>query len=131
MSTTVRIFQGITGLAGLAALILGLLRWIFQLDIITIHMICGLTVALGLLSLSILMLFGQKTRLWGIIGIVYALFVPFFGLNQFTILIGNLHWLVQLAHLLVGIGALALVDRIARQYLMLKKPAEASVNLNK
>ncbi len=33
--------------------------------------------------------------------------VPAFGLTQDMIFVGNLHWLIQTAHLLVGIGAMA------------------------
>jgi hypothetical protein len=42
--------------------------------------------------------------------LLYALFVPYFGMNQFFVLVGDLHWLVRIAHLLVGIGAMALMQ---------------------
>ena len=117
----VRIIRGIGGLAGLGALTLGLLIWIAQLNLISVHMLFGLTVALSLLILSIVAVFTRGMRLLGAIGIIYALIVPAFGLTQATLLIGSMHWLIQTAHLLVGLGALALIGVIGTRYLRLKR----------
>jgi hypothetical protein len=124
----VRIIRGIAGVAGLGALTLGLLFWIAQIDFIGLHMLFGLTVALSLLILGIVAVFTRGLRLLGAIGIVYTLIVPAFGLTQATLLVGNLHWLIQAAHLLVGLGALALAGIIGTRYLRLKSAtAKAAV----
>jgi hypothetical protein len=60
-------------------------------------------------------------RLLGAIGIVYALIVPVFGVTQTALLVGSLHWLIQTAHLLVGLGALALAGILGTRYLRLKQ----------
>ena len=117
----VRIIQWVAGLAGLGALTLGLLFWIAQIDLINIHMLLGLTVALALLVLSIVMVATRGMRLLGAVGIVYALILPVFGLTQPGILIGSMHWLIQAAHLLVGLGALALAGVMATRYMRLKR----------
>jgi hypothetical protein len=117
----VRIIQWVAGLAGLGALVLGLLFWIAQVDDINIHMLFGLTVALALLVLSIVMVATRGTRLLGAVGIVYALILPVFGLTQSGILIGSMHWLIQAAHLLVGLGALALAGIMGTRYIRLKR----------
>ena len=98
----VRLIRGIAAAAGLGALTLGLLFWIAQMNFISIHMLFGLTVALSLLILGIVGVFTSGMRLLGAIGIVYAPIVPAFGLTQATLLLGNLHWLIQTAHLLVA-----------------------------
>ena len=121
--TTVRIIQWVAGLAGLAALVLGLLIWFANIDFINIHMLLGLIVALSLLVLGIIAVFTRGLRVLGAVGIVYALIVPAFGLTQSTMLIGSLHWLIQTAHLLVGLGALALIGIIGARYLRLKTAA--------
>jgi hypothetical protein len=127
---TTRIIQIISGIAGLAALTLGLLIWIANLNVVNIHMIFGLIVTLALLTMSIIAVSTRGLRIWGIAGIVYALIVPIFGMTQFDILTGNLHWLIRTAHLLVGIGALALTGTMATRYMALKriiaKPAAES-----
>jgi len=117
----VRIIQWVAGLAGLGALALGLLFWVAQVDDINIHMLFGLTVALALLVLSIVMVATRGTRLLGVVGIVYAFILPVFGLTQSGILIGSLHWLIQAAHLLVGLGALALAGIMGTRYIRLKR----------
>jgi hypothetical protein len=117
----IRIIQVIAGIAGLCALILGLLFWIVGMNVISIHMLFGLTVALALLILGIVGVFTSGMRVLGVIGIVYALIFPVFGLTQATLLVGSLHWLIQTAHLLVGLGALALMGFIGTKYLRLKQ----------
>ena len=117
----VRLMQWIGGLAGLGALALVLLFWIAQVNAINIHMLLGLIVALALLILGIVAVFTKGMRLLGAVGIVYALIVPVFGLTQATLLIGSMHWLIQTAHLLVGLGALALLGIIGTRYLRLKQ----------
>jgi len=118
---TVRIIQWTAGIAGLGALALGLLFWIAQIAFINVHMLLGLIVALSLLVLGIVAVCTRGMRLLGAVGIVYALIVPVFGLTQATLLVGSLHWLIQTTHLLIGIGALALMGVISTRYLRLKQ----------
>jgi len=117
-----RIIQIVLGIAGLGALLLGLLFWIAAIDLISIHMLFGLIVTLIILVMRIIAVSTRGIRIWGIAGIVYAFIVPIFGLTQSSILIGNLHWLIQTLHLLVGLGALALTGIMAARYGALKRP---------
>jgi len=116
-----RVIQIILGIAGLGALTLGLLFWIANIELISIHMLFGLIVALTLLVMSIMAVSTRGMRIWGVVGIVYALIVPVFGLTQSGILVGNLHWLVQTLHMLVGIGALVLGGVMSVRYAALKR----------
>lgn len=113
---TIRILQILVGLAGLGALVLGLLIWIANSDLNDIHMLFGLLVTLGLLVISIIALAVRELRLWGIVGIVYAIILPIFGAFQATMLVGDPHWLIQTLHLLVGLGALALAGTLGTRY---------------
>ncbi|HET9920474.1 MAG TPA: hypothetical protein VFQ30_11570 [Ktedonobacteraceae bacterium] len=119
----VRVLVWIARIAGLGALVLGLSFWIAQVDLISLHMLFGLTLALSILVLSFVVIFTRGMRLLGAAGIVYTFILPLFGLTQATLLIGNLHWLIQAAHLLVGLGALALVQAIYTRYQRFKGPA--------
>ncbi|HZR39975.1 MAG TPA: hypothetical protein VFB12_07670 [Ktedonobacteraceae bacterium] len=121
--TAVRIIRLIAGIAGLGALTLGLLFWIANINFIGIHMLFGLIVALSLLVLGIIALSTRELRLLGTASIVYALIVPVFGLTQAILLVGNLHWLIQTAHLFVGLGALALMGYISVRLLNRKQIA--------
>ncbi len=117
---TARILQLVVGIAGLCALALGLVIWIANIDLTDIHMIFGLLVTLGLLVMSIIALTASSLRIWGIIGIVYAIIVPVFGESHAELLVGNLHWLIQTLHTLVGIGAIVLTGLIGARYRTLK-----------
>ncbi len=116
-----RILQIIVGIAGLCALVLGLLIWIANIDLADIHMLFGLFVTLGLLVMSIIALTARGLRIWGIVGIVYAIIVLIFGVSQSNMLVGHLHWLIQTLHLLVGIGAIVLTGFLGARYLTLKR----------
>ncbi|MBE3558163.1 MAG: hypothetical protein IMW89_02935 [Ktedonobacteraceae bacterium] len=115
-----RILQIIVGLAGLCALVAGLFIWIAHSGLTDIHMLFGLLVTLGLLAMSIIALTASGLRIWGTVGIVYALILPIFGVMQSSMLTGNLHWLIQILHLLVGIGAMALTGTLGARYKALK-----------
>jgi hypothetical protein len=99
------------------------------MNFISIHLLFGLTVALSLLILGIVGVFTRGLRLLGAISIVYALILPVFGLTQATLLVGSMHWLIQTAHLLVGLGGLALAGIIGIRYLRLKPAAAKAVVL--
>ena len=116
-----RILQIIVGLAGLCALVLGLLIWIANIDLTDIHMLFGLLATLGLLVMSIIALTARGLRLWGIVSLVYAIIVPIFGVSQSTMLVGHLHWLIQTLHLLVGLGAIVLTGFLGARSMTLRR----------
>jgi hypothetical protein len=116
-----RLLQIIVGITGLCALVLGLFIWIANGDLTDIHMLFGLLVTLGLLVMSIIALTASGLRIWGMIGIVYAIVVLIFGVSHSTMLVGNLHWLIQALHTLVGIGAIVLTGALGARYRMLKR----------
>jgi len=117
----IRIIVWIARVAGVGALLLGLSFWIAQIDLISVHMLLGISLALSMIALGIMMLFMRGMRISGAAAIIYALILPVFGLTQSRLLIGDLHWLIQTAHLLVGLGALALVQWIYTRYLRLEQ----------
>ena len=118
---TARIVQIIVGLAGLCALVLGLLIWIANIDLTDIHILFGLLVTLGLLAMSIIALVARGLRIWGMVGISYAIILLIFGVAHSNLLVGNLHWLIQTLHTLVGIGALVLTGFLAARSMQLQR----------
>jgi hypothetical protein len=44
---------------------------------------------------------------------VWGLIAPILGLTQANILTGNFHWVIQVIHLLIGIGAMGWGERLA------------------
>ncbi len=118
---TARLLQIVVGIAGLCALVLGLFIWIANSDLTNIHMLFGLLVTVGLLVMSIIALTARGLRIWGIVGIVYAIIVPIFGVLQSKLLVGHLYWLIQTLHMLDGIGALVLTGFLAARSMQLQR----------
>lgn len=112
----VHIISLIARLALMATLALGLLDWIFGVSFISIHMVLGITGAVGLLALGVVAVFTLGMRLLGVGSMVYALVLPIFGMTQSRILPGDLHWLIRTAHLLVGLGAMGVAMLVDRRY---------------
>jgi hypothetical protein len=44
---------------------------------------------------------------------VWGLIVPIVGLTQTNLLTGSLHWVIQVIHLLLGIGLIGLAENLA------------------
>src|SRR5437016_6113216 len=111
-----RIITLIARVAFITTMLLGLFSWIAQLFFLnmllnvlaqirftSIHEGVGLIGVLALLFLAGMAVFKREIRLLGVGTIIYALLVPAFGLTQQLFLVGHQHWLIQVAHLLVGI----------------------------
>lgn len=126
---TVRLISLMARIALMVTMGLGLFYWIallfswswllillVQIDFPNIHEVFGTIGAIGLLILGGITVWTHRNRLLGVGGIGYALMLPAFGMTQTLILTGNLHWLIRIAHLLVGIGAMALVQAMEKRY---------------
>jgi len=121
MSIFIRILSWTGPLAGIGAITLGLLHWFFRISFLQIHMLFGVFVTLALLIAGSVAVFTKGLRVLGAIAIVFALIVPVFGITQMQILVGDFHWLIRVAHLLVGVAAVSLTERICGQYMQIKK----------
>jgi hypothetical protein len=107
------IAQMVVRLAGLFQIVTGLLFWLGNAITLTnVHMLIGLVVVLGLWALAIL---GWRAHVApGRVGlaVVWGVIVIVFGVTQTGLLIGDLHWIIEVLHLLVGIGALAQAEML-------------------
>jgi hypothetical protein len=121
IAMAIRSIVWIARVAGAGALLLGVVFWIAQRNVLLVHMASGLILALALLVLGFVLVFTRGIRLLGAIGIGYALILSTLGFTQTRILVGSMHWLIQTAHLLIGIGALALVQSMAVRYERLRQ----------
>lgn len=125
----VRITSLIARSAFMAAMVLGLLFWIaqipglsmflrvlLQIKVTGIHEVLGIIGAFTFFLLALIVAWTRKLRTLGVLSIVYALLVVAFGLTQSRLLVGNLHWVTQIVHLLIGIGAMYLARGVERRY---------------
>ena len=100
---------------------IGLLVFLARIGFPGIHEMLGSIGVLGLFILGSVAVFIKGSRRLSVVGIIYALVVPAFGITQTLILPGSLHWLVQIVHLLLGIGAMMLILRIEKRYRAFKQ----------
>ena len=100
---------------GVAQIALGLAFWTGNLlTMIPAHMLNGLVFVVLLEVQAVLAAFrGVSWRLVALT-VVVGLIVPVLGMTQFQILPGDFHWVVQLAHLVIGVLAIGLAERIGR-----------------
>jgi len=87
------------------------------------HMVLGIAFALLLLVLSLIELLTGRMRLLGASGIVYTLILTVLGFTQTGLLLGPMHWLIQTAHVVIGFGALVLVQVISVRDARLRRSA--------
>lgn len=102
-----------------------LLRWLLLLAtnniFILTHMVLGVAFALSLLVLGLLQMLTSHLRLLGVMSIAYTLILTALGFTQTGLLEGPMHWLIQVAHVVIGFGGLALVQVISVRDARLRK----------
>lgn len=116
MNRAATIVQTVMGSAGLLQIVLGLLFWTGNaLGFVNSHILLGLLIVLLLWAQAALGIrAGVPFGLTGL-AIVWGLIVPVVGMAQAQILPGAPHWIVQIVHLVLGLGALGLGDTLARR----------------
>ena len=100
----------------LVQLALGLAFWTGNaLGLVDLHQLLGILLVLALWTQAVLAArAGVEPRLVAVAA-VWGLLVPIVGLTQTSLLTGSLHWLVQVIHLLLGIGLIGLAERLATE----------------
>ena len=114
----------IVRVAGIVQIVLGLLFWTGRaLGYIPLHMSVGFVVVLGLWTLALLALVARTGAGLAIFGILWGLALPALGMTQAGILVGPWHWIIRVIHLLMGLTALGLADRLATRVLKARAPS--------
>ncbi|MGZ3680688.1 MAG: hypothetical protein ACXWQR_19490 [Ktedonobacterales bacterium] len=122
MSIATTIAQLFIRIAGPIMIILGLLFWTGNaLFLIPLHMTIGLLLVLALLTLALTAAISRVNPGFVALVAIWSLILPALGLTQERLLPGAAHWLIQTLHLLVGIGAIALGEQLARRIKAVRK----------
>ena len=79
-----------------------------------VHMLIGMVFDLALLTLVVLAARAGVRPLAVAGGTALALVIPLFGVVQTRILLGPAHWVVRAAHLLLGLIAMLVANRLGR-----------------
>lgn len=107
-------FNWIIRITGLIQVILGVLFWLIENDaLIPVHILMGSVLVLSLWMLAFLAARAGVGRRWILLAYAWGLIVVVLGLVQTQILPGPAHWLIQVLHLLVGLGAIGQGEGLA------------------
>jgi hypothetical protein len=113
MLAATKLAQWTVRIAGIIALVLGIMLWTGNgAAFRNIHMLVGIVLVV---ALWVVAFFGARAGAMplaigaGVFGAVAAIF----GMVQISVLPGDLHWIVQVVHLLIGVGAIGMGEALA------------------
>jgi hypothetical protein len=108
--------------AGVVQILLGLSIWIGPgLRYFSLHIQVGFLIVVGLWILAILALIVRGRPALAVFALVWGLALPAFGMAQAAILVGPLHWIIRVIHLLMGLIALGTADALAKHVLATRR----------
>jgi hypothetical protein len=114
MRSTITAVQMGVRAAGVVQILLGLAFWTGNLlGLVDLHQLLGMLLVLALWTLAALAARAGVPA--GLVAgaVVLGLVVPVVGLTQRELLPGSAHWVIQVVHLLLGLGLLGLAENLA------------------
>lgn len=116
MQKSITISQMTIRSAGVLQIALGLLFWAdIATLLVPVHMLIGLVFVLSLWALAVLATRrGAGAALPGLAG-VWGVVIVALGVTQTEILRGDLHWIVEVTHLVVGLAGIAIAELLVRR----------------
>jgi hypothetical protein len=98
----------------LVQLALGLAFWTGNaLGLVDLHQLLGILLVLALWTQAALAYRAGVPAGMVAAAVVYGLIVPIVGLTQRELLPGSAHWVIEVIHLLLGIGLLGFAENLA------------------
>lgn len=114
MQTIVKYLNWFVRLDGLVLLVLGILFWSGNaLNLVPLHTSLG---PLLVLALWVIAGFGAVAHVpigKVVLAFVWGAAVLWIGMTQQTMMPGSSHWVIQVVHLLLGLGAIGMAQMIA------------------
>lgn len=110
-----KVVIGLVRLTGATQVILGLLFWAGLVrNLVPLHMAVGLTFVLGIWVLAALAGRAGVAVPRVTFAAAWGALVLWFGMVHPRLLPGAMHWIIQVAHLLVGFAAMGIADSLAK-----------------
>ncbi len=114
MRTAMMVIRILIRLLGLIMIALGLLFWTGNAqNFIGLHMLLGIVLVLVLWVQAILAARSGVSLGLVVLAVIWGVVVVALGMTQNRLLPSDAHWVIKVLHLLVGIGALGIADRLA------------------
>ena len=114
MRSTITALQMGIRVVGVVQLALGLAFWTGNLlGLVDLHQLLGILLVLALWTMAVLAHRAGVPAAMVAAAVVYGLLVVVVGLTQRELLVGSAHWVIEVIHLLLGIGLLGLAETLA------------------
>jgi hypothetical protein len=85
-------------------------RWYSLVDM---HRTVGIAYVVLLWVLAIIALVQRRSVKVALFAVLWGFVIAMLGFTQQRILIGDLHWIVRVVHLIVGLAAMPIAERLA------------------
>jgi len=97
-------------------LILGIGFWTGHwINAIPVHRTIGVIYVLLLWVLAVLALLKRADVGLALFAIVWGVVIAGLGMTQQTILVGSLHWVIRVLHLVIALSAMPIAERLSRR----------------
>ena len=118
MRTATTIILWIVRVAGVLQLLSGALFWAGRgSDYVPLHVVIGVSIVLALWTLAVFAFVVRTRTGLAVFAVIWGLALPAFGIRQAAILIGPMHWIIRVVHLLMGLFALGMAIPLGRAIL--------------
>jgi hypothetical protein len=116
MRTAIRVAGALVGVTGLILLILGMAFWTGHARaLIPLHMLIGLVFVLGMWWVAALASRAGAPKRLVRVAFLWGAIVLLFGLTQQSVHSGPARWVVQVVHLLLGLGGLGIAGVLGKK----------------
>jgi hypothetical protein len=121
------ITKPLVGIIGIIQIGLGVLFWTGRMiDLVPLHMGLGYVLVALLFILALIGLSTGASRGLVVMALVWSLITPLFGIYQAQMLIGELHWIIRVLHLGVGLAAMGMAETLAKEIAQVSASASAA-----
>ena len=118
MNSSITPLRWIVRLIGFAALVLGIMLWTGNgAAYVKLHMWLGFIVTFALLLLIVISLLSRIGPMLPLLALVWAIVLPVLGIAQLRVVLGPNHWIIQVVHLVLGLGAIGLAETLGARSL--------------
>jgi len=113
MKTAITVLRMLVRLCFVVLLVLGIIFWTGHgLSLIPTHMTIGIILVVSLWLTAILAAIARAPMGLVIAGLLWGALTIWLGASQMSLLPGGAHWIIQVLHLLVGMGAVGINERL-------------------
>jgi hypothetical protein len=125
MKRAATIAQMLVRITGVVQIVLGLFFWTGNtpMALIQVHMLIGMVLVVALAVLAVISIRAGVSMGLVIAGFVFVVLTPFVGIGQLAWQLGSTQWLIQVVHLLIGLGAIGLSEQLGKGIKESPRPA--------